>query len=144
MALTQQEIHEYLKENKSVVLATTGAEEQPDLRVLGGYNFDGYTLYFGGSATANKVKQIAHNSKVSILIQHEGQEIPNFKNITIYGVAEKLTGAEYEKGQKIIQERRPNAEFDEKVKSIFKVTPKKVKILDFAAKPEEKITIIEL
>lgn len=32
----------------------------------------------------------------------------------------------------------------EKVKSIFKVTPKKVKILNFAAKPEEKITIIDL
>lgn len=144
MALTTQEIEEYLKENKAVVLATTGEEGQPDLRTLGGYNFDGYTLYFGSAATANKVNQIANNSKVSVLVQHEGQVIPNYKNITLYGVAEKLTGLEYEKGKKIIQERRPNAEFDENVKSIFKVTPKKIKVLDFSVKSEDKVAIINL
>ena len=144
MALTEKEIKEYLKENKSVVLATTGEYGQPDLRSLGGYNFDGYTLYFGSAATANKVKQITDNSKVSVLVQHEGQVIPNFKNVTIYGIAEKLTGAAYEAAKKIIQERRPNAEFNEAEKSIFKVIPKKIKALDFSSKPEEQITVINL
>jgi nitroimidazol reductase NimA-like FMN-containing flavoprotein (pyridoxamine 5'-phosphate oxidase superfamily) len=144
MAITEKELLEYLKENKSVVLATAGADGQPDLRSLGGYNFDGFTLYFGSSATANKVKQIADNSKVSILVQHEGQVIPNFKNVTIYGVAQRLSGADYEEGKKIIKERRPNAEFDEAVKSIFRVIPGKIKALDFSAKPEEQLTVLEL
>ena len=144
MALNEKEIQNYLKENKSVVLATTGADGQPDLRSLGGYNFDGFTLYFGTSAKTNKVKQIADNSKVSVLVQHEGQVIPNFKNVTIYGVAKKLSGTEYEAGKKIIQERRPNAEFDENVKSIFKVVPGSIKVLDFTAKQEEQISVINL
>lgn len=144
MALAEQEIQEYLKENKSVVLATTGEEGQPDLRSLGGYNFDGITLYFGTAVKSNKVNQIAHNSKVSVLVQHEGQVIPNYKNITIYGVAEKLSGAEYEAGKKKIQERRPNAIFDEETKNIYKVTAKKVKILDFSQKQDEQTTIIDL
>ncbi len=144
MALTEKEIQEYLKENKSVVLATAGADSQPDLRSLGGYNFDGFTLYFSSSAKANKVAQIADNSRVSVLVQHEGQVIPDFKNVTVYGIAEKLAGEEYEAGKKIIQERRPNAEFDEAVKSIFRVIPNKIKVLDFSAKQEEQVTVINL
>jgi uncharacterized pyridoxamine 5'-phosphate oxidase family protein len=144
MAVTQNEILTYLKDNKSIVLASIGEDGKPDLRSLGGYNFDGYTLYFGTAASSNKVKQLANNSAVSILVQHEEQVIPNFKNITIYGTAEKLTGDEYEAGSKKIKERRPNAEFDEKVKNIYKVKANQIKILDFSADPKEQVTIIDL
>lgn len=144
MAVTENDILTYLKDNKSIVLATVGDDGKPDLRSLGGYNFDGYTLYFGTGATSNKVKQLENNSNVSILVQHEGQIIPNFKNITIYGVAEKLSGDQYVVGKNKIKERRPNAEFDEGVKNIYKVTSNQIKVLDFLAPPEEQITIIEL
>ncbi len=144
MAFTQEEITAYLKANKSVVLATVGEDGHPDLRTLGGYNFDGYTLYFGTAGTSGKVKQIAGNGNVTVLVQHEGQVIPDFKNITIYGTAEKLTGAEYEKGREKIRERRPNAEFDENVKNIYRVAAKQIKILDFTADPKAQITVINL
>ena len=144
MALSEQEIKEYLKENKSIVLATSDEDGQTDLRSLGGYNFDGYNLYFGTSANANKVKQIDRNSKVSVLVQHEGQVIPQYKNITIYGEAKRLTGAEYKLGVAKIIERRPNAVFDEDSKHIYKVIPNKIKILDFTESPEKQATVINL
>lgn len=144
MALTRNEIYEYLKENKSVVLATTGKDGQPDLRSLGGYNFHGYTLYFATAANSNKVEQIADNSNVSILVQHEGQVIPDFKSLTIYGKAEKVTAEEYILGKQKIQERRPNLEFQENVRNIYKVIAKKIKVLDFSQKPEEQITFVNL
>jgi pyridoxine/pyridoxamine 5'-phosphate oxidase len=144
MALTKNEILRYVRENKSIVLATAQESGQPDLRTLGGYNFDGFTLYFGTSSTSDKVKQIDGNNRVSVLLQQEGQDIKDFKNITIYGTAERLTGADYEAGKKKIRERRPNAEFDEKVKYIYKVTARQIKVLDFSEKPEDRITIIYL
>lgn len=144
MAITKNEIETYLQESKSIVLATVDEEGQPDLRSLGGYNFDGYTLFFGTSAQSNKVKQLSKNNKVNILVQHEGQVIPQYKNVTIYGVAEKLTGTDYETGKSKIQERRPNIEFDEKEKNIYKVTAKSVKILDFSANTGEQTTVINL
>ncbi len=144
MALSQKEIYQYLSENKSVVLATTGKDGQPDLRSLGGYNFDGLNFYFGTTANSKKVEQIKDNSKVSILIQQEGQVIPDFKNITIYGEAKLLSGDDYIIGRQKIQERRPNADFQEGIKHIYKIIPSKIKILDFTAKPEEQTTIINV
>jgi nitroimidazol reductase NimA-like FMN-containing flavoprotein (pyridoxamine 5'-phosphate oxidase superfamily) len=144
MALSEQEIKEYLKENKSIVLATIDEDGQTDLRSLGGYNFDGFTLYFGTAASANKVKQIANNNKVSVLVQHEGQVIPQYKNITIYGEAKRLTGDEYELGKAKIIERRPNAVLEEDTKHIYKVIAEKIKILDFTETPEKQTTVISL
>jgi general stress protein 26 len=144
MALSKKEIYQYLSENKSVVLATVGKDGQPDLRSLGGYNFDGFHLYFGTASNSKKVEQIKDNSKVSILIQHEGQVIPDFKNITIYGVAKQLSSDEYIIGRQKIQERRPNADYQEGVKHIYKIIPSRIKILDFTAKPEEQVTIINV
>lgn len=144
MALKENEIVEYLKENKSIVLATLGEDNQPDLRALGGYNFDHFDLYFGTSAKSNKVKQLEINNNVTILAQRENQTIPDFKNVTIYGEAVKLTGDDYIIGRQKIQERRPSAEFEEGIKNIYKVRAKIIKVLDFSKEPENQLTNIYL
>lgn len=143
MALLLENIITYLKNSKSIALATVDQNNLPDLRTIGGYNFDGYIFYFATSNTSKKIDQLQHNEHVAILAQHENQTLPNYTNITIYGKAKKLTGSEYEQGRAKILERRPNAVYEEESKSIYKVVPNQIKILDLSKKSNEQLLVIK-
>jgi uncharacterized pyridoxamine 5'-phosphate oxidase family protein len=143
MAFLLENIITYLKNNKSIVLASVDGDNLPDLRTIGGYNFDGLTLYFATAKTSKKVEQLLHNDKVAILVQHENQVLPNYTNLTIYGRARKLIGAEYERGRAKLLERRPNAIYEEDSKNIYQVAPEQIKILDLSKKANEQIQIIK-
>lgn len=143
MALVLEHIITYLKNSKSIVLATVDQNNLPDLRAIGGYNFDGYIFYFATAKTSKKVEQLLHNEQVAILAQHENQTLPNYSNVTIYGKAKKLTGAEYELGKAKILERRPNAIYEEASKNIYQVTPDRIKLLDLSKNANDQIQIIK-
>lgn len=130
-----KEIEDYLKESKSLVLGTVDKDGAPQVRHLGGYGVDGVQVYFSTSKETAKVAQIAANPKVAAIFHHEGQTAPNFKNITLYGKAQLLTGDEYQKGIEIIKARRPQAKISPETSNIYRIETEKVKILDFANGP---------
>ena len=47
MGLNIKNYEDYLTESRSFVLATVGADNQPNLRHIGGYNVDGVDIIFG-------------------------------------------------------------------------------------------------
>lgn len=143
MAKIPEDILTYIKENKTIVLATVDNDNQPDLRTLGGYNFDEAILYFATGKSSNKVGQIANHEKVTILVQSESQELNHFKNVTIYGRAQRLTGSDFEEGRKKILERR-QLPIDEESRFIYKVIPEQIKVLDFSKDSKEHISIISI
>ena len=87
---------------------------------------------------SDKVHQIGANPNVSILFQHEDQELPAFANVEIRGVAEVLAeGEERAKAIRLISRRNPR--FKERAErgqlsgsALVRVTPRKVKVVDFS------------
>lgn len=140
MAWTKESAFEYAKEAKSAVFASlctkTGA---PRIRSVGGYGLSDGVFYLNTAKDSAKVRQIQNRADVTILFQHEGQEVP--KNVTFFGQASLLSGDEAEKAREIIKARRPQAVFDD-TKVIVKVQVEKIKILDFSE--DEKVQEIEL
>jgi uncharacterized pyridoxamine 5'-phosphate oxidase family protein len=143
MAFIFTDIITYLKNNKSIVVATVDEHNAPDLRTIGGYNFDGITLYFATDKTSNKSAQIAKNDEVAVLVQHENQVLPDFVNLTLYGKARRLTGAEFTTAKNKLLERKPYAIYDENSKNIYQVIPQQIKILDLSKKQSEQVRIIK-
>lgn len=143
MALLLENIITYLKNSRSIVLATVDSDRLPDVRTIGGYNFDGYVLYFATAKTSRKAEQLLEKENVAILIQHENQVHPDYKNVTIYGKAKKLSGTEYDLGRAKILERRPNAIYEEESKNIYRVIPEQIKLLDLSKDANEQVHIIK-
>lgn len=146
MSASEEKIKEYLKSNQRIILATTDKEGSPDVRILGGYGLEGYTVYFSTVKASNKNSQLSENKNTAVLFQHENQFISKYFNITIYGEAALVEGsAEYEKGREIIQNKNPNIKVTKETHNIYKIVPKKLKVLDFGEpKLEERVTILQL
>lgn len=135
MAIKAEDYKKYLVENKSLVLATVGEDQTPQVRHIGGYNLDGNDIVFLTGKDTTKTKEIAKNNHVTLLFQQEGQSAP--KNITVYGVAEELIGEEAVSGAKLVTERRPQLTYDKEKNKVYRVKAEKIKVLDFAS--QEKI-----
>ena len=131
------EIHDYLVENKSLVLATAGLDGSPQVRHIGGYQVRDLDIFFLTTAGTEKTKEIEKNPQVAALFQHEGQAVP--KNITVYGKAGRLTGKEADDGAKLIQQRRPQLVYDPKINEIYKIEAETVKLLDFGRENKQEI-----
>ncbi|MDA8234441.1 MAG: pyridoxamine 5'-phosphate oxidase family protein [Clostridia bacterium] len=129
---------EYIGQSKFVVLATTDGSGVPVVRTLASFANDNLNVYFSTGRNTAKVEQIAANPKVSLLFQHEGQELAGFQNVTLTGQAEPLqSGDELSKAIQLLSDRNPR--FKERVAKgglgdtlIFRVEPKSVKYLDFS------------
>jgi general stress protein 26 len=145
MAAAEDKIKEYLKMNQTIVLATTDKEGAPDIRTLGGYGLSDYNVYFATSKSSNKVVQIEKINKVAVFFQHENQYISKFFNVTIYGeaiLAEQEK--EYERGKELILNRKPHLKINQETHNIYKILPRKIKVLDFGEQNEsERVTIID-
>lgn len=145
MSASEEKIKDYLKANQRIVLATVDTEGSPDIRILGGYGVSGYTIYFSTVKTSNKNLQLSGNKNTAVLFQHDNQFISKYFNVTIYGEAVLIeNGQEFEKGQDIIQNKNPNAKISKETHNIYKIIPRKLKVLDFGEpKAEERIKIIQ-
>ncbi|MCD7981421.1 MAG: pyridoxamine 5'-phosphate oxidase family protein [Clostridiales bacterium] len=136
MAWNREEIINYIKDSRSLVLATVDENGFAQLRSIGGYGADGLQVYFGTAKTSGKVKQIEQNPHVALLFQHEGQQVP--KNVTLYGTAAVLGEEEFESGAAVIRERRPQIAFQKEESNLYRVDVEKVKILDFGSETKIK------
>lgn len=131
-------IKNYLNETRYITLATVNEQQQPVQRTLGAFAVEGSTTYFSTGVGAGKVAQIAANPKVSILFQHEAQELPQFVNVAISGTAHQLTDeVEVKKAIQLISDRVPKfrerAELGNLKESLFyRVDPSEATIIDFS------------
>jgi general stress protein 26/predicted MFS family arabinose efflux permease len=138
MALERQQVPQYLNDTRFIILSTVGPANSPATRALGSFAADGLTVYFSTGRTSDKVGQIAANPNVSILFQHERQEVASFANVEIRGVAEVLACEEERaKAIRLISLRNPR--FKERAEkgelggnALLRVTPKQVKVVDFS------------
>lgn len=133
----KKEVENYINSTKYIVLGTV-KDNIPIQRTLGGFANDGYTIYFTTNRNTEKVKQIEKNRFVSLLFQHEGQDIKSFKNVSIIGRAAQISGEnELKKAIALIGGRNPR--FKERVEkgetkdtAIFRVEPVEIKFIDFS------------
>ncbi|MDF2800557.1 MAG: pyridoxamine 5-phosphate oxidase-related FMN-binding [Anaerocolumna sp.] len=135
MAVSEDKIKEYLRMSHTIILATTDLEGLPDIRTIGGFGVTGYEIYFSTSNKSNKVIQIEKNNEVAVFFQHENQFISKYFNVTVYGHAELLTHkADINNAKEIILTRNGGLKIAKDTHNIYKVLPKRIKILDFAEK----------
>ena len=147
----EKEIADYIAGAKWAVFATVKDGNIPALRTIGGFANDGLNIYFSTGKETDKVKQIEKNGNVAVFFQHEGQELPAFKNVELIGQATELTGeADLKKGIDLLSARNPR--FKQRVEkgelantAIFKITAKEIKFLDYSKGfGQEGITVLKL
>lgn len=150
MAIDKKFVDEYINKGRTIVLATI-ENNSPSLRSLGGFVANELDIIFATLSTSKKVEEIEENPNVSIFSQHENQELVNFFNISIKGVANKIEKEEeIEKAYNLLFER--NNSLKGKIDSVgrenytvFKVTPSSIKLLDFSKREaEERLKVIEV
>ena len=138
MALERQQIPQYLDDSRFIILSTVDGANGPATRTLASFAADGLTVYFSTGEGSDKVGQIGSNPNVSLLFQHERQELPAFANVEIRGVAEVLSDEE-ERAKAIRLISRRNPRFKERAEkgelsgnALVRVNPRKVKVVDFS------------
>lgn len=147
MSMKNNELIEYIRKTKSLVLGTVTEKNKPALRSIGSFGTDGTFIYFSTGAATSKVQQIASNPNVSLLFQHENQQFPAFRNVSVAGKAERLTEAADKKAAvNFITARNPA--FSKRIAqngldtfALYKVTPIEIKLLDFGKGSSNNIEI---
>lgn len=140
MSFDKEEIKSYISSTKLFTLATIEGENggiYPSLRVIGAFAVDGFTIYFSTGKDSAKAKQIENNPNVTAFFQQEGQELPHFRNVSVFGKASFLKCEEgVNKAIELISDRNPR--FKERIKNngrdkvaIFKIKPEIIKSLDY-------------
>ncbi len=128
MSADNNKVPEYLNQTKFIILATIN-HEVPAVRTLASFASEGLTTYFSTGKSTAKVEQIHANPKVTVLFQHENQDLASYVNVSIVGTANQITAKEeVDKAIKLIADRSPNfkarAENGELVNNIFGRRPR--------------------
>ncbi len=138
MSIKKDELNEYFNNTRFIVLATVNGEQEPIQRSLGSFAAQDLTVYFSTHKATAKVEQIKQNSNVSILFQHEGQELPSFRNAVVVGTAKQITvREELDKAIELLGNRSPRFR-DRALKgelsdnAFYRVEPSQIKVVDFA------------
>jgi general stress protein 26 len=128
----------YMGQTAIIVLSTITQDGRPALRSMASLANDGLEVYFSTGKQTEKVRHIQSTPNVSVLFQHEGQELMKFQNVTLTGIAEPIpTGMELEKAINLLGEKNPWFKSLAKTEglaalSIYKVRPISVKYLDYS------------
>lgn len=144
MALSKEQIEQYLKDTKTILLATVTGDNTPDIRILGAIGTIGTKVYFSTASNARKVAQIKNNPNVAVYFETPGQSFPNYINATLYGKAEPVTSKEcIDKAAAAIRKNLPDFELTPD-KSLYVVKPEQIKIFNSSAElAQDKVQIIE-
>jgi MFS family permease len=138
MALERSDIPQYLHDTPFIILSTVDERSGPATRTLASFAADGLTVYFSTSRASDKVRHLGANPHVSVLFQHDRQELPSFRNVEIRGKAEPLSD-DGERGRAIALIGARNPRFRQRAEkgelgdaALFRVTPQAVKVIDFS------------
>jgi nitroimidazol reductase NimA-like FMN-containing flavoprotein (pyridoxamine 5'-phosphate oxidase superfamily) len=142
-------IAEYMRKTRFIVLATVNGG-RPAVRTIAAFAADGLAPVFSTHKDTDKVSQLAANPHVSILFEHENQNLRSFVNMTVSGIAHRVDD-ERERDRIIgligarnlrYQERAARGDLVEQV--FYRVEPLEMSILDFKKSPSpqgvERIT----
>ena len=105
---------------------------------MGSFAPDGLDVFFSTPKATGKVKQLEKNQSVNFFFQHEGQELPTFKNVALIGKAAPVRDEqEHQRAVALLSARNPR--FKERAEKgelkdtlIYKIKAKEIKYLDFA------------
>jgi len=132
-----QNIQDYIAQTRWATLATVRPDGAPVLRAMGSFAPDGLDIIFSTAKATAKVEQISKNNLVSFFFQHEGQELPTFKNVAVIGRASELKDEERKKAIDRLSARNPRfkaraekGELGDTV--IIKIISKEIKYLDYS------------
>ena len=84
----------YIESSQLGILATTGKDNIPHLRVIRAFANDGVDLYFTTNKDTEKVTQINENPNVTLFFQNEGQDFGSFTNLSVTGIAKVVEDKE--------------------------------------------------
>jgi nitroimidazol reductase NimA-like FMN-containing flavoprotein (pyridoxamine 5'-phosphate oxidase superfamily) len=130
---------DFITANKTLIINSIGLDGYPNTRVFYSHANDGFTVYFSSGKQTAKVAEIEKNPKVNAYYEDTSQDLGTWQNVTVYGKASILAegSPEYEYAVKLIGVKNPifkqriaEGAFAERI--IYKVTPEKVKVLDFS------------
>ena len=135
----RQEIVEYIEKTQLAVLSTVRADGTPVPRTIGAFALDngGKAIYFATLPDAEKTRHIRDNNRVSFLFQHEGQPLPEFRNVVLIGNAARLNDdSELGRAVELITSRSPYVK--ERIENegvgtfgFYKINATEIKFLDF-------------
>lgn len=128
----------YIERSQLAILATTGKDNIPQVRVIRGFANDGVNLYFTTNKDTQKVRNINENPNVTLFFQNEGQDFGSFTNLSITGIAKVIDNKEeLNKAVDAISVRYPGLkkvaddnELNISGTLIYKIDAKSVKFLD--------------
>lgn len=134
-----QEIIDYIEQTQWAVLSTVRNDGVPVPRTMGAFSQDngGKTIYFATLPDTDKTRHIKENNKVSLLFQHEGQSLAEFRNVVILGSAAIIdSDEELQRAVTGISSRSPFVK--ERIETVgagtfhfYKVGASEIKFLDF-------------
>ena len=133
----KQDVVTYVDKTRFAVLAYVRNDAAPLLRSMGSFVPSGLDLYFSTRKDAAKVKEIADNSRISFLFEHDNQELNQWQSVLLIGDAVKVdSGEELNKAVELLSNRNPR--FRERVDKgelaltqIFKLKTEEVEYLDY-------------
>jgi uncharacterized pyridoxamine 5'-phosphate oxidase family protein len=145
MAVTTSKLKDYLNKNQTIILATVGIDGAPDIRTIGGFGINDFTVYISTAKDSNKVKQLEKENKVALFFQQDNEFISSYFNATIFGKAEVVnTEAEFDKGKALILNRKPHLNILKETHQIYKIIPESIKTVDIGEKkPEERVSVLK-
>jgi general stress protein 26 len=134
-----QEIIDYIEQTQWAILSTVRNDGVPVPRTMGAFSQDngGKTIYFATLPDTGKTRDIKENNRVSLLFQHEGQSLAEFRNVVVLGNASIIdSDEELQRAVKGISSRSPFIK--ERIEnagvetfSFYKVGAAEIKFLDF-------------
>lgn len=128
----------YIERAQLGILATTGKDNIPQVRVIRGFANDGVNIYFTTNKDTEKVRNINENHNVTLFFQNEGQDFGSFTNLSITGIAKVVENKEeLAKAIDAISVRYPGLkkiaddnELNTSGTLVYRVDTKSVKFLD--------------
>ena len=133
----KEEIAAYIDTTRFAVLAYVRNDGTPLQRSIGSFAPIGLDLYFSTRKEAAKVQAISEEKRISVLFEHDNQDLTQWKSVLLIGDAEKIDGgAELDLAVETLSQRNPRfkeriAKGELPVTQIFKLKAEEVEFLDY-------------
>lgn len=132
-AILRAQILAILDAGQDMTLATVRPDGAPQATTVS-YVADGLRPCFGCWTQSQKARNIAHDDRVSLTIDLPYERWAEIRGLSLFGRAERVTGAEQDRLGRLFLERFPEMAahpVDESQMAVFRVTPVVVSILDY-------------
>ena len=136
-ATTKDEILQYILESKYAALSYVRQDLAPVTRAMGSFAPLGNDLFFSTGKDTAKVREIAHNRRVSFYFEHDNQAAETWKSVLLIGDAHEVHsgGAEYDAAIQRLSAKSPRfrelvTKGDLENAAIYKVSVAELEYLD--------------